>query len=67
MEHIHCCPFPEVIGVSNASVLLLHPPSNSLYLGARDSILVLDPSNLTHKGPVVRHPGCGCGCGCGCK
>ncbi|XP_067106605.1 semaphorin-4F-like isoform X1 [Osmerus mordax] len=49
-------PSGEVIGVSNASVLLLHPPSNSLYLGARDSILVLDPSNLTHKGPVVRHP-----------
>ncbi|XP_046900558.1 semaphorin-4F isoform X2 [Hypomesus transpacificus] len=46
-------PSGEVIGVSNASVLLLHPPSNSLYLGARDSILVLDPSNLTHKGPVI--------------
>ncbi|KAK6324608.1 hypothetical protein J4Q44_G00039500 [Coregonus suidteri] len=42
-----------VLGVSNASVLLLDPSSETLYLGARGSILVLHTSNLTWKHPAI--------------
>ncbi|KAM6976919.1 uncharacterized protein FYW47_001756 [Aplochiton taeniatus] len=37
------------LGVSNASVLFLDHPSETLYVGARDTILALHPSNMTMK------------------
>uniref|UniRef100_A0A6Q2ZBK5 Sema domain-containing protein n=1 Tax=Esox lucius TaxID=8010 RepID=A0A6Q2ZBK5_ESOLU len=40
--------------VSNASVFLLDPSSETLYLGARGSILALHPSNLTWKYPPIQ-------------
>uniref|UniRef100_A0A4W5MVC6 Sema domain-containing protein n=1 Tax=Hucho hucho TaxID=62062 RepID=A0A4W5MVC6_9TELE len=43
-----------VLGVSNASVLLLDPSSETLYLGARGSILALHTSNLTWKHPAIK-------------
>ncbi|XP_064859720.1 semaphorin-4F-like isoform X2 [Oncorhynchus nerka] len=43
-----------VLGVSNASVLLQDPSSETLYLGARGSILALHTSNLTWKHPSIK-------------
>ncbi|XP_031670776.1 semaphorin-4F-like isoform X4 [Oncorhynchus kisutch] len=43
-----------VLGVSNASVLLQDPSSETLYLGARDSILALHTSNLTWKHSSIK-------------
>ncbi|XP_031670760.1 semaphorin-4E isoform X1 [Oncorhynchus kisutch] len=43
-----------VLGVSNASVLLQDPSSETLYLGARGSILALHTSNLTWKHSSIK-------------
>lgn len=45
--------YEAMVEVSNASALLLDPLSESLYVGARDSILVLHPSTLKQKHPAI--------------
>ncbi|KAJ8000852.1 hypothetical protein DPEC_G00184690 [Dallia pectoralis] len=44
----------EGIDASNVSVFLLDPHSETLYLGARGSIMALHASNLTRKHPPIK-------------